>query len=148
MGREMIKIKQSKTADSRTCDGSKVTWEFHQEKERHHFNNPKYIPNEKSNMLMELFRNNVGWLISQTEKLRILIKKVRKAIKAHDDEYENMTRAEALTMDKNEIIDWAMSLGAHIVCTEILDIIQDKDKDTLQVAKNAMRKHKDTIDKL
>lgn len=97
----MIKIKKSETADSRTCDYSKVTkeqllqsthshladikkgfdffvfkllqqqamhdltklshlddfyrnfktgfketdwWELHQEKERHHFNNPKYVP--------------------------------------------------------------------------------------------------------
>lgn len=99
----MIKIKQSQTADSRTCDWSKVTkeqllestkshlkdiksgfdffiykmmqqremhdltklshiddfysnfktgfqekdwWELHQEKERHHFNDPKYIPKD------------------------------------------------------------------------------------------------------
>jgi len=99
----MIKIKKSQTADSRTCDYSKVTkeqllestnshlsdirkgfdffilllmkqsanhdltklshlddfyrnfktrfketdwWELHQEKERHHFNNPKYIPKD------------------------------------------------------------------------------------------------------
>ena len=99
----MIKIKKSETADSRTCDFTKVTkeqllasthshladikqgfdflihkmheqrarhdltklshiddfhrnfitgfkeqdwWELHQEKERHHFNNPKYIPTD------------------------------------------------------------------------------------------------------